>query len=383
MQGLSAARTTPTGDVRCHATAPTRARARAGRRSLGWYCPESHTTFSLLPECLAARFPGELDEVEAVVAHAERAPSLAAAADALRRDAVELPGAMRWVGRRVRLVHHVLRVVIGLLPEPLARCVAEMGAVRTRLHTETALRALRTRREAQARLQHLIELRGIGLLTGEVGSGKTTVCRNVAATLHPGRYRVCYISLTTGNVLDMYTSIGWELGLPTERSRATAYRAIRAEITRLVCEAKQLPVLVIDEAQHLRNDVLEDLRLLTNFAMDAEHRLCLLLVGLTELRRRLAMAVHESLTQRLVVRHHLPGLERNELDDYLTHRLRLAGCEIPLFEPPAVEALFQSARGLPRLVNRIAHYALSAAALDNARTVNPEHLQHAVEELRL
>ena len=90
---------------------------------------------------------------------------------------------------------------------------------------------------------------------------KTTVCRNVAATLQPGRYRVCYVSLTTGNVLDMYKSIGWELGLPTERSRATAYRAIRAEITRLVCEAKQLPVLVIDEAQHLRNDVLEDLAL--------------------------------------------------------------------------------------------------------------------------
>ena len=72
---------------------------------------------------------------------------------------------------------------------------------------------------------------------------------------------LCYVSLTTGNVLDMYKSIGWELGLPTERSRATAYRAIRAEITRLVCEAKQLPVLVIDEAQLLRNDVLEDLAL--------------------------------------------------------------------------------------------------------------------------
>ena len=86
------------------------------------------------------------------------------------------------------------------------------------------------------------------------------------------------------------------------------------------------------------------------------------------------MAVHESLTQRLVVRYHLPGLDRSELDDYLIPRLRLAGCEIPLFEPPAVEALFQAACGLPRLINRIAHYALSAAALDNARTVNPEHL---------
>ena len=108
-----------------------------------WYCRESHTTISLLPDCLAARLPGELDTLEAVVAHAEQAQSLAAAANALRRDAVELPGAMRWVERRVRLVHHVLTIVIGLLPEQLARCIAEMGAVRTRLETETALRALR------------------------------------------------------------------------------------------------------------------------------------------------------------------------------------------------------------------------------------------------
>ena len=108
-----------------------------------WYCRESHTTFSLLPDCLAARFPGELDTLEAVVAHAEQAPSLAAAADALRPDPVEFPGAMRWVARRVRLVHHVLTLVIGLLPEHLARCVAEVGAVRARLGTESAMRTLR------------------------------------------------------------------------------------------------------------------------------------------------------------------------------------------------------------------------------------------------
>ena len=250
------------------------------------------------------------------------------------------------------------------------------------LHTDELFQSS-AHREAQVRLKHLIELRGIGLLTGEVGSGKTTVCRYVTAGLHPGLHRVYYVSLTTGNVLDMYKSIAWELGLPTERSRATAYRAIRNEITRLVTEAKQLPVLIVDEAQHLRNDVLEDLRLLTNFNMDADRRLCMLLVGLTELRRRLAMAVHESLSQRLVVRHHIGSLERNELDDYLTHRLRLAGCELPLFEPPAVEALYQSSRGLPRPINRTAHYALSAAALAKARTVDAEHMQHALEELRL
>ena len=109
---------------------------------------------------------------------------------------------------------------------------------------------------------------------------------------------------------------------------------------------------------------------LTNYSMDSDHRLCLLLVGLTELRRRLSMAIHESLNQRLVVRHHL------------AHRLRLAGSELPLFEPPAVEALFQASRGLPRQINRIAHYSLWAAALDSAHTVNHEHLQRALDELR-
>ena len=123
-----------------------------GAQIARWYCRDSHTTFSLLPDCLAARLAGELDEVEAVVAYAERASSLAAAADALRRDAVELPGAMRWVERRVHLVHHVLSIVIGLLPEPLARCIAEMGAVRTRLQTDTALRTLRTLSAAQLRV---------------------------------------------------------------------------------------------------------------------------------------------------------------------------------------------------------------------------------------
>ena len=120
-----------------------------GTQIARWYCPESHTTFSLLPDCLAARLPGELDTLEAVVAHAERAPSRSAAANALRRDPVGLAGAIRWVQRRVLLVHHALLLVIGLLPEQLERCVAEVGAVRTRLATDSALVAIRALSAAQ------------------------------------------------------------------------------------------------------------------------------------------------------------------------------------------------------------------------------------------
>ena len=236
--------------------------------------------------------------------------------------------------------------------------------------------------EAETRLRHLLALRGIGLLTGEPGCGKTSACRRFTDQLNPGLHRVCYVSLSTGTVIDTYQSIGWSLGLEVPRYRAPAWQAIRREIARLG-EAGQQPLLILDEAHNLRHGVLEELRLLTNYRMDSERRLCLLLIGQSELRRRLAMAVHEALAQRIVMRYHLGGLRRDELDDYLLHALRLAGCERPLLEPPACEALYQASQGLPRQVGRLAHYSLAAAALAKARIATAEHVQQACREVGL
>jgi type II secretory pathway predicted ATPase ExeA len=236
-------------------------------------------------------------------------------------------------------------------------------------------------KELEVRLAHLLELRGIGLVTGDSGSGKTCTCRKVLSALHSSLYRVLYVCLSTGNVMDLYKTISWEMGLPVERSRASLYRQIRAEVSRLVTEARCRPVLVIDEAHHLRPEVLEDLRLLTNYKMDAENRLCLLLLGQAELRRRLSMAVYEALSQRIVVRYHLAPLTRDELGPYLTHRLRRAGTELSLFEPAAQEALHQATGGLPRKINLLAHHALLAAALSRAKTVAADHIEAALPEV--
>ena len=236
-------------------------------------------------------------------------------------------------------------------------------------------------KELEVRLQHLIELRGIGLVTGDSGSGKTSGARKVVAALNAGLYRVVYVALSTGNVMDLYKTISWEMGLPVERSRAALYRQIRSEVSRLCLESRCKPILLVDEAHHLRPDVLEDLRLLTNYNMDAENRLTLILLGQTELRRRLTMAVHEALSQRVVVRYHMTALSREEIPDYLVHRLRLAGTELPLFEHAAQEAIFQATSGLPRKVNSLAHHALSAAALARAKLVTPEHVQAALPEI--
>lgn len=235
--------------------------------------------------------------------------------------------------------------------------------------------------ELGVRLQHLIELRGIGLVTGESGSGKTSACRRTAAELHAGLHRVIYVPLTTGNAMDMYKTIAWELGLPTERNRAALYKQIRDEVSRLCAEARVRPILIVDEAHHLRSEVLEDLRLLTNYAMDADNRLCLLFVGQVELRRRMGMAVHEALNGRIVVRYHLAGLTREELPGYVAHLLRRAGTELPLFEPAALEAIFQATKGLPRRINLLAHHALVAAALAKAKAVSADHVQAALGEV--
>jgi type II secretory pathway predicted ATPase ExeA len=236
-------------------------------------------------------------------------------------------------------------------------------------------------KELHARLGHLIELRGIGLATGESGSGKTSAARKMVDSLHKGLYRALYVPLSTGNVMDMYKTIAWELGLPTERSRAALYRQIRTEVTRLAVDARTRPVLVVDEAHHLRSDVLEDLRLLTNYQMDGENRLTLLLLGQPELRRRVNMAVHEALNQRIVVRYHLGGMTREEVGPYLAHLLHLAGTELPLFEPQAVEALFQATQGLPRKINLLAHHAMLAAAVAKSKTISADHVQAAMPEV--
>ncbi len=114
----------------------------AGTQIARWYCRDSHTTFSLLPDCLAARLSGSLDELEHVVAVAERAPSLEAAANRLRLD-IEMPGALRWLRRRVARVHQCLVLVIGLLPDRLAGCAARVTAAGERLGQDAVLISLR------------------------------------------------------------------------------------------------------------------------------------------------------------------------------------------------------------------------------------------------
>ena len=143
-----------------------------GTQIARWYCPSGHRTFSLLPDHLAARFPGLLSDIEHVVATVEQAPSLEVAADRLRSDDITLPSAVRWVRRRLAPVRGLLTTVVGLLPQWLQGCAPQIAAVRTRLSCAQAL--IRLRELARAHLQGLARPLGFkppSVLGGERKAG--------------------------------------------------------------------------------------------------------------------------------------------------------------------------------------------------------------------
>ncbi len=116
----------------------------AGTRIARWYCRKGHCTFSLLPDHLAARVPGTLAEIEQAAAAAQTAPSLQACADALRPEPIGLPGALRWLRRRIEYVRAVLPTIVALLPQQLQGCTPTLAGVRRHLGVEQALPKLRS-----------------------------------------------------------------------------------------------------------------------------------------------------------------------------------------------------------------------------------------------
>jgi type II secretory pathway predicted ATPase ExeA len=237
--------------------------------------------------------------------------------------------------------------------------------------------------QVTARLQFLVEHHATGLLTGEVGAGKSTAARSFSHSLNPSLYKILYLHWTSGSCVDLLRQLARELDLePAGRSGDLA-RQISEAIVRLNQSKKQHPVLICDEAHLLCHSALEQFPLLLNFDMDSAHYLTLLLVGQPLLRRTLSLQLHEALRQRIAVHYHLEGLARDELDAYVVHQLKAAGVSQPLFDDTAMQALYQATKGILRKVNKLASTALSLAAQRKTPLVNEAILLDATAEALL
>jgi type II secretory pathway predicted ATPase ExeA len=235
--------------------------------------------------------------------------------------------------------------------------------------------------EARARITFLIEQAALGLITGEVGSGKTCAPRAAVAALDPSRHTIIYLANPAVGTRGIYTQIVHGLGGDPHHYKANLIPQAQELLDRERTERSKQVVLIVDEAHLLSPSQLEELRLLTNAEMDSQSPFAGLLLGQPTLRRRLRLGSFAALDQRIALRYDIPGMDATETADYLRHHLKLAGREDTLFSDDAIALLHRTSRGIPRQLNNLASQALVAAYAQQKSIVDESSAHAAVTEV--
>jgi type II secretory pathway predicted ATPase ExeA len=235
--------------------------------------------------------------------------------------------------------------------------------------------------EAVARIGWCIDEHRIGVVTGEVGAGKTVAVRAALASLDPTRHTIIYLPNPTVGVRGIHHQIVAALGQRPLTHHATLVPQTVDALAVEQAERGRTPVLVIDEAHLLDHDQLESVRMLTNHDMDSTSPFACLLVGQPTLRRKMKLGVLAALDQRIGLRYAMPPMTGEETTSYLRHHLSLAGRSDPLFSDDAAALIHQTARGYPRAVNNVALQALVAAFAADKAIVDESSTRAAVAEV--
>jgi type II secretory pathway predicted ATPase ExeA len=237
-------------------------------------------------------------------------------------------------------------------------------------------------KELSARLTYLVRERGFGLVTGEIGSGKSTAVRTFAAGLDFNRYLVVYLANPTTGITGLYRDLLVSLGYEPPFSKPRLVARIRTALEELSVTKHRAPVVVLDEAHLLTQPMLEQLRLLFSDKMDSQSLATLVLVGHPDLRRTLHLSVHEAFTQRLAVRYHLGPLDLQETIGYIKHQVRIAGYTAgTLFTDDAIQRIFEYTKGIPRRINQVCTTALMAGLIDQKSVLDETTLRKAIADL--
>ena len=235
--------------------------------------------------------------------------------------------------------------------------------------------------EAVARITWCVEEAAIGVITGEVGAGKTVSVRAAVGELDASRHTVIYLGNPAVGARGLYMAIITRLGgVPPFLKASLIPRAVDA-LAAEVAERGRRVVLVVDEAHLLVADQLEELRLLTGAEMDSVSPFALILVGQPTLRQRLRLGAFAALDQRVALRYAIPPMSQADTAEYIAHHLRLAGRSDTLFSDDAVARIHKASRGLPRAVNNLALQALIAAYAAGTSMVDDKAARAAVAEV--
>lgn len=217
-------------------------------------------------------------------------------------------------------------------------------------------------------------------VTGEVGTGKTMLCRKLMNEA-PGDWVIAYIPDPYLSPVELRWAFATELGLKQSDTidNQQLVQLLQHCLVALAAEGKRV-VLIIDEAQALPDDTLEALRLLTNLETEQRKLLQVVLFGQPELDKRLASYKFRQLRQRVSFSYFLRGMSYYEVQAYISARVDIAGVRQPLFSPGALKAIWKYSRGIPRLVNVLSHKGLMLAFGENKLQVDTRHLRYAAKD---
>jgi type II secretory pathway predicted ATPase ExeA len=234
--------------------------------------------------------------------------------------------------------------------------------------------------QAAARIAYGIATRGITVITGEVGVGKTVAARAAIGRTEPARHHLIYIPDPTVGARGIYHHLVLALGGKPSFHNAALVPQARDALAAEHCERGRVPVLLIDEGHLLTHEALEALRLLTNHELDTESPFATVLLGQPTLATKMKLGTLAALEQRITVRRHMTGMTSEETAGYIRHHLQLAGRADPLFTEDAIELIHTSSRGKPRSINRLAISALIAACAAGKNLVDQTSARSAVTE---
>jgi general secretion pathway protein A len=238
-------------------------------------------------------------------------------------------------------------------------------------------------REVLAQLTYgVLERKGFIVLTGEVGTGKTTLLRTLLDRLDLAVHRVAYVhnsALSTDGLLE-YVLQDWGV-----KSTATTRAQRLFELNEFLIDQHRqglVPVLIIDEAQNLEVETLEAVRLLSNFETTQDKLMQIVLVGQPELRATLNRPELRQLKQRIALRCHIGPLSPAETRLYVRHRLRVAGAaDTAIFTDQAVQKIAEYSRGVPRVVNIVCDHCLVTGYADSKRRIDARVIREAIDYL--
>ena len=235
--------------------------------------------------------------------------------------------------------------------------------------------------EAKIRLDYLLQTKGLGLITGEPGCGKTTIIRNWTKELNTAAYKIIYLPLSTLTVMESYRQLAIGLNIEPRYKKVDNFREIQSAIRRLNIEKKITPIIIFDEANYMSSSFLNDLKILFNFDMDSKDLAVILLIGQPVIINTLNLKANEAIKQRIITSYNVEALSIEESVKYITSKIKEAGASEQIFTEQATRAIASYSSGIPRIISRVCDTSLMIGNKSNKNIIDEDIALMAINEV--